>query len=432
LKLANILLRLPHECTANQVCSARMKGKQKESFASFNMIYMNFDHILIHCGEITLKGKNRNFFEARLMQNIKKQLEAFAPGCLESVSKTSGGILVKLNKKEVKNSVEIRNALLHTFGIANFFFAKKIKLDLETLKKSAFELSTEKDFATFCIRTQRSDKNYKLNSPQINEQVGEYIFEKLERKKKVSLKNPDLEIFISILHGSALISSEKIQGPGGLPVGTGGHAMVLMSGGFDSPIAAWQLLKRGVSVHFAHFHSMPYTSKASLEKVESLIKVLQKFGANGNLYSIPFADAQKEIMLKAPAPLRVILYRRFMMRIAESLAKKEKCLALVTGDSLGQVASQTLENILAVNEAATLPVFRPLIGTDKEEIMQIARKIGTYDISKLPHDDCCTRLMPKNPETRAKLKDVLEAEKNLDIEKIIQETLGKTEKIIVK
>jgi thiamine biosynthesis protein ThiI len=169
-----------------------------------------------------------------------------------------------------------------------------------------------------------------------------------------------------------------------------------------------------------------------VEKVTNLISVLKKFGSTGIMYSIPFADVQKEIMTKTPAPLRVILYRRFMIRIAESLAKKEKCLALVTGDSVGQVASQTLENILAVNEAATLPVFRPLIGMDKEEIMQKAKQIGTYDISKLPHDDCCTRLMPKSPETRAKLKDVLEAEKNLDTEKLVQETLAKTEKIIIK
>ena len=217
-----------------------------------------------------------------------------------------------------------------------------------------------------------------------------------------------------------------------MPIGTGGKAMVMMSGGFDSPVAAWFLLRRGVTTSFAHFHSMPYTSQASVEKVRELIRVLKKFGSSGIMYSIPFADAQKEIMTKTPAPLRVILYRRFMVRITEALAKKEKCLALVTGDSVGQVASQTLENILAVSDAATLPIFRPLIGTDKEEIMQIAKKIGTYDISKLPHDDCCTRLMPKSPETRAKLPAVLAAEKNLNIEKLVQESLAKTEKIIVK
>ena len=413
------------------------------------------DHILIHYGEIALKGKNRNYFESRLIQNIKNQLEIFAPGSFSNVYKISGGILVELNKKparnatparndvatsgehsvaggEIKNSDAIKDALLHTFGIANFLFAVKIKLDLETLKKSAFDFTKSKEFKTFCVRTQRSDKNYNLTSQQINEQVGEYIFEKFERKKKVDLKNPDLEIFINILHKFALISSEKIQGLGGMPVGTGGKAMVLMSGGFDSPIAAWFLMKRGVSVHFAHFHSMPYTSKASVEKVSNLIKALEKYCSSKIMYSVPFADVQKEIMMKTPGPLRVILYRRFMIRIAEALAKKEKCLALITGDSVGQVASQTLENILSVNEAATLPIFRPLIGMDKEEIMQIARKIGTYDISKLPHDDCCTRLMPKNPETRAKLKDVLEAEKNLDIEKLVQETIRKIERAEIK
>ena len=389
------------------------------------------NYILIHYGEIALKGKNRNYFESRLVQNIKNQLEIFAPSSFDNVSKISSGILVELNKKGLKNQSIIKDALMHTFGIANFFFASQIKLDLETLKKAAFDFTKGKEFQTFCVCAQRSDKNYKLTSQQINERVGEYIFEKFEQKKKVSLKNPDLEIFIIILNKFALISSEKIQGLGGLPVGTGGHVMTMMSGGFDSPIAAWHLLKRGVSVHFAHFHSMPYTSKASIEKVKNLIKVLQSYGSSGILYSIPFADVQKEIMTKTPAPLRVILYRRFMIRIAEELAGREKCLALVTGDSLGQVASQTIENILAVSDAATLPVFRPLIGTDKEEIMQLARKIGTYDISKLPHDDCCTRLMPKSPETRAKLPAVLAAEKNLDIEKLVQETLVKTKKLIL-
>ncbi len=370
------------------------------------------------------------------MQNIKNQLEVFAPGCFESVSRTSGGILVELNKKGLKSQSAIKDTLMHTFGIANFSFAVSVKQDIKTLQKVCWDLISQEKFKTFCVRTQRSNKQFKFTSQQVNEEVGGHIYEKLNRKKSVSLKNPDCECFIYIINKSAFVSTQKFQGLGGLPVGTGGKAMVMMSGGFDSPIAAWQLLKRGVSVHFAHFHSMPYTSKASIEKVSELIKVLQKFGAIGTLYSIPFADLQKEIMLKTPAPLRVILYRRFMIRIAEGLANPpaggRKCLALVTGDSLGQVASQTIENILAVNEAATLPVFRPLIGLDKEEIMQIARKIGTYDISKLPHDDCCTRLMPKSPETRAKLPAVLAAEKNLDIEKLVQETLEKTEKIVIK
>jgi len=393
---------------------------------------MLLDTILCHYGEIALKGKNRKYFESRLVQNIKSQLEVFAPGSFERVESMFGGILIKLSKKGIKNKLAVEDALIHTFGITNFSFATKTKQDIKTLEKNCWEIISKEKFETFCVRTQRSNKNFKLNSQQINEQVGGHIFEKLERKKSVKLKNPDCEVLINIIQNFALVSLEKIQGLGGMPVGTGGKAMVLMSGGFDSPVAAWQLLRRGVDLRFAHFHSMPYTSKASVEKVVELTKVIQKFGSSGIMYSIPFADVQKEIMTKTPASLRVILYRRFMIRIAEALAKKEKCLALITGDSVGQVASQTLENILAVNEAASLPVFRPLIGTDKEEIMQIARKIGTYDISKLPHDDCCTRLMPKNPETRAKLPDVLAAEKNLDIEKLVSETLEKIEKIIVK
>jgi tRNA uracil 4-sulfurtransferase len=403
---------------------------QKECFANLQHT-MQQDHVLIHYGEIALKGKNRAFFESRLIQNIKSQLAVFAPDSFESVASVFGGIIIKLNKNGVKNKAAVENALLHTFGITNFSFATRTKQDIKTLEKICWEIIEKEKFKTFCIRTQRSNKDFKLKSPEINEKIGEYIFEKFKRKKSVSLKSADCEIGIYIIKDFALVSLRKNQGLGGLPVGTGRRAMVLMSGGFDSPIAAWQILHRGVDLRFAHFHSIPYTSKASVEKVKDLIKVLRSYGSAGTMFSIPFADVQKEIMLKTPSSLRVILYRRFMIRIAESLAKREKCLALVTGDSIGQVASQTLENIAAVNETATLPVFRPLIGTDKEEIMQKARFIGTYDISKLPHDDCCTRLMPKNPEIRAKLPAVLAAEKNLDIEKIIQETLEKTEKITI-
>lgn len=340
---------------------------------------------------------------------------------------------MKLNANGVEKSSLLKEALEHTFGIVNFSFAASVKQDMDDIKQASWQLinppTGREPFESFRVTTQRSNKQFGSSSMEIDREVGEYIFEKFGREKKVSMKNADCEVFIAIINDLALVTLKKSKGPGGLPVGTGGKAMVLMSGGFDSPIAAWHLLKRGVSTRFVHFHSIPYTSRESLEKVTDLIKILKKFKSSSVMYSVPFADVQKEIMMKCPQSLRVILYRRFMMRIAESLAKKEKCLALVTGDSVGQVASQTLENILAVNQAATLPVFRPLIGLDKEEIMQKAREIGTYDISKLPHDDCCTRLMPKNPEIRAKLSDVIEAEKNLDIENLIAKTLAKTEKI---
>ncbi len=385
--------------------------------------------ILCHYGEIALKGKNRNYFEAQLIQNIKDQLNTFSPSSFEFVKKISGAILVKLNEKGLENVREIEDAIIHTFGIVNYTFAASIEQDIEKIKEHCWDLIKEKSFETFRVTSQRSNKNFVLTSEEINREIGGYLYDKLEGKKAVSLKKPECECFIAIINDYALISLDKKKASGGLPVGTSGKAMVLMSGGFDSPVAAWNILRRGVSTRFVHFHSIPYTSRDSIEKVTDLIKVLKKYQSSGILYLVPFADAQKEIVMKCHESLRIILYRRLMMKIADKLARREKALALVTGDSIGQVASQTLENILVVSEAAELPIFRPLIGTDKEDIMDTARKIGTYDISKLPHDDCCTRLMPKKPETRGRLPLILEAEKALDIEKIISATLEKIEKL---
>lgn len=387
------------------------------------------NYILCHYGEIALKGKNRNFFEAHLIQNIKNQLDLFCPGSFEFVKKMSGGILIKLNEKGIKNETSIKDALMHTFGIANFSFATSIEQDIKKLKIFCLELLQKETFHTFRITTQRSNKNFPMTSEEINREIGGFVYEKMERKFPVNLKNPDIECKIFIINEFALVSLKKIEGLGGMPVGTGNKALALLSGGFDSPVAAWQIMRRGVQLRYAHFHSTPFTSRASIEKVITLSQELKKFGGSIRLYLIPFADVQKEIIMKTPEKFRVILYRRMMMRIAETLAKKEKCLALITGDSIGQVASQTLENILAVSQAATLPIFRPLIGLDKEEIMQKAKFIGTYDISIQPHDDCCTRLMPQKPETRAKLWEVLEAEKELDIPLLINQTLEKIELI---
>ena len=386
---------------------------------------MNF--VLIHYNEIALKGGNRAFFEAKLIENIKIQLGNELPASFEFIKKISGGILIKLNQTGIENSFQIKEILQKTFGIANFSFANKVSPEIESLKQACWELLENRDFDSFRVSTTRSDKNYPLISEEINRLVGEHIFEKLSRKKAVGLKNPDLNIRINIFHDHALVFADKFSGLGGMPVATNGKVMCLISGGFDSPIAAWQLLKRGAQLRFVHFHSIPYTSKDSVKKIQAIIKQLGKFQAAQKTYLVPFADAQKEIMLKTPAKFRVILYRRLMLKIAQELARRENCLALVTGDSLGQVASQTLENIHAVDQAANMPVFRPLIGTDKEEIMQKAREIGTYEISILPHDDCCTRLMPKNPETRARLEEVLEAEKTLDLPELTRNILEKTE-----
>lgn len=387
------------------------------------------EYILCHYGEIALKGGNRKYFEDKLILNIKNQLQTFSPGSFEYVKKLPGSILIKLNKKGIKEKEKIENALNHTFGIVNYSFCTNTDQHFEDICDCCWNLikpqAEANSFNTFRITVQRSNKKFSMTSEEAERKIGAFIFNNLKGKKRVSLKNFDLNCTVEIINDLALVHLKKIKGLGGLPVGTGGKAIVMISGGFDSPVAAWYLLKRGVQLRFVHFHSIPYTSKVSLEKVRDLIEVLKKYGSCDKLYSIAFADIQKEIMMKCPEKLRVIMYRRMMIKISEVLAKKEKCLALISGDSLGQVASQTIENINVINNAAKLPIFRPLIGMDKEEIMQIAKEIDTYEISKLPHDDCCTRLMPKNPETKAKLKEVLEAEKNLDVEKLIEKALEK-------
>lgn len=369
------------------------------------------------------------FFERQLVQNIKQQLGENFSSSVQEIRRKHGAINIVLTPEGANKLEELEKALTKIFGIVNFFVAVETPQEIEAIKKTALELLSREAFETFRITTQRSEKNFPLTSEQISREVGAYIVEKMQ--KKVSLRNPEKTCFIEISGKSAFLYAKKIKGAGGLPVGTAGRAMVLLSGGLDSPVAAYYGLKRGLNVKFVHFHSIPYTSKASLDKVSQLAQALKEYKAVGKIFSVPFANAQKEIMLNCPESLRIILYRRTMLRIARAIAKKNKAQALITGDSLGQVASQTLENLSVVGQASEMLLLRPLIGLDKEEIMQKAREIGTYEISILPHDDCCTRLMPKKPALRSNLEEVLAAEKNLDIEKIISEAIKNTEIISV-
>ncbi len=378
------------------------------------------EYVICHYAEIGLKGKNRKFFEETLIRNIKQVLPA---GSFEFVKRISGRLIIKLTP-QVKEK-EITIGLKKVFGIAYFSFAVSCGQKIEEIKKQALALLKDKKFKSFRITTQRSKKEFKLNSQEINEKVGEHIFKEL--KKEVNLSKPNITCFIEIVENFTFLYLKKIKGLGGLPTGVSSKAVVLLSGGIDSPVAAFEIMSRGVRVIFIHFHSIPFTSQASIEKTEDLVKVLNKYQGKSKIYMIPFAEIQKEISVKTDAKLRIILYRRFMMRIAQEIAKKEGALALVTGDSIGQVASQTLENINVVSRVTQLPIFRPLIGLDKEEIIKKAEKIETFKISILPHQDCCVRFLPKHPETRAKLEEVEAAEKKLDIKKLISEAVRNIE-----
>lgn len=383
---------------------------------------MIMEYIICHYHEIGLKGKNRRFFEEKLIENIKQALPASS---FEFVKRISGRIIIKLTAKGAQNQKEIEQALKNVFGIAYFAFAVSSEQKIETIKKKARELMEGKKFKTFRISTKRSGKEFPLSSQEINERVGEHILKNLN--KKVNLERPNLTCFIEIVERYAFLYLEKIKGLGGLPVSTGGKTVVLLSGGIDSPVAAFRIMKRGVKIIFLHFHAYPYTKKASIDKAEKIVKILNKYQYNSKLYLVPFADIQKEILLKTPAKLRVILYRRMMFRIAGEIAKKEKALAIITGESVGQVASQTLENIKVIEEAIDLPVLRPLIGEDKEEIIKKAQEIGTFEVSILPHQDCCVRFLPVHPATKAQLKEVKEAEKELNIQKLIKKAIKDTE-----
>jgi len=383
-------------------------------------------YILCHYHEIGLKGKNRRFFEEKLVENIKRSLP---PGSFELIKRISGRIIIHLTDKGQGKKNQINKSLGQVFGLAYFAWAVSCQQEIEAIKKKAFEILKNQKFKTFKITTQRSKKDFPLTSQQVNEEVGEYILNKL--KKRVDLGKPDITCFIEIVEKYAFLYLKKIRGLGGLPVSCGGKAVVLLSGGIDSPVAAFKMMKRGVKVIFAHFHAYPYTNKASIEKVQKIVKILNKYQFGSKLYLVPFADIQKEILTKTPEKLRVILYRRMMLRIGQEMAKKEKAKALVTGENLGQVASQTLENLGIIEEAVGLPVLRPLLTKDKEEIINLAKSIGTFEISILPDQDCCVRFLPKHPATKADLEQIKKAEKRININRLIKSAIKSAETIVI-
>ncbi|HZY09709.1 MAG TPA: tRNA uracil 4-sulfurtransferase ThiI [Bacteroidota bacterium] len=370
--------------------------------------------IVVHHHEITLKGENRPFFERQLLQNVKRSLARIVPS--SAIRGGYGKFIIDVPAPELTNSIVDR--LTKVFGLANICSGVRVEQDIGVISRTAEKLLENQEFHSIKVHTRRSDKRFPIGSMEVNARVGEYLCERF--KVRANLTQPDETIYIEIVDGDAYVYLSKIQGPGGLPVGVSGKVVGLISAGFDSPVASWQLMKRGASVLFVHFHSMPYTSEHSVEQVRCIVEALTTYQFRSKLYLVPFAEVQNEIVLHTPSPLRVILYRRMMVRIGEHIARENNAEALVTGEAVGQVASQTLRNIRIINDVATLPILRPLSGMDKEETMAIAKKIGTYDISKEPYDDCCSYLAPRKPSTWAKREDVEAAESALHIPKLIE------------
>jgi len=290
--------------------------------------------------------------------------------------------------------------------------------DIEALRARILEALNGTRFESFRIETQRGDKTFPLNSPEINRRLGAAVKEK--SAARVDLTHPELTVFVEILPRDAFFGFNKIAGAGGLPVGASGRVVSLISGGIDSPVAAYRMLQRGCRLIFVHFHSAPYLDKTSQEKVRQLVTALTRHQFQSRLYMVPFGEIQRQIVAAVNRPLRVILYRRMMLRIAEGLARKEKAKALVTGESLGQVASQTLENMAVIQQAAALPILRPLVGMDKQEIIDQARRIGTFEISSIPDQDCCQLFVPKHPATKARFDEVEDAESNYDPKEMLR------------
>jgi thiamine biosynthesis protein ThiI len=374
--------------------------------------------VLIHYHEIGLKGRNRSSFERRLRDNLDVALDGLGAG---AVARIASRLVVPVSDDEMLAGVLERVVRIPGISSASPVL-KTSRQDHDINKAALLVLEMGAPCETFAVDARRSNTDYPRSSMDVNRSVGSYLL-KHTQGKRVDLDHPDVVCHIEIVQGDAYVYSTKLRGVGGLPVGTAGKVVALLSAGIDSPVAAWRMMRRGAVVVGAHFSGRPQTAGVSEHLVAEIGHVLEESGGLARIYVVPFGDLQKEISLKTPPDLRVLLYRRLMVRIAEKIAAEERAMALVTGESLGQVASQTLDNIAAVDEAATLPVLRPLIGSDKLEIIEQARDIGTYEFSTQEHDDCCTLFMPRTPETHATVEQVVAGEAPLDLARMTDDAM---------
>lgn len=384
--------------------------------------------ILIKNGELALKGLNRSSFESTLIKNIRFRLRDL--GAL-NIKRAQSTVTIE-PVDENYNYEEASERISKVFGLAAFSRAAVTEKNMETIIATALEylkpqLETAK---TFKVEAKRSDKHFPLTSPEISRTLGGEILKKYNHLK-VDVHNPEKTVVVEIRDYGAYIRCGQIKGAGGMPVGTAGKAEILISGGIDSPVAAWTMAKRGLKLDAVHFASPPYTSVRAELKVKKLLKKVAEYSGAINMAIVPFTEIQEQIAEKCPEEFFTLIMRRFMMRISERIANNNQCGCLITGESLGQVASQTLAALNTTNSVVKMPVFRPLIGMDKEDIIEISRKIDTFDTSIEPYEDCCTVFTPKHPKTRPTVEQCEEAEKNLNVEELVNNAIANTTYTII-
>lgn len=381
--------------------------------------------IVVHYHELWLKGRNRRFFLGKLFTALRRGLQGIP---VERIEQPGDRFVVRLG--EGAPLEEVQRRIGRVFGIAYYAVARPVERDMQALCRAAWEEIEPLRFATFAVRVKRSDKTFPHTTMETESAVGRYLLEKLRalgREPRVQLKAPEMTCHVEVTPGPLLVYARKIPGAGGLPANTAGRLTCLLSGGYDSAVAAYHMMKRGAHLSFVHFYGTgARPGESSLHVASGLVRALVPYQFQAKLYRVPFEEIQREIVRYAPEGVRLLLYRRMMLRIAEVLARRDRALALVTGDSLGQVASQTLRNLVAVEAAAGMPVFRPLIGTDKMDILATARKIGTYDISSEPFHDCCPVFLPRTPELSARPEELEEAETKLDIPALVAQGIRGT------
>ncbi|MDO5303448.1 MAG: tRNA uracil 4-sulfurtransferase ThiI [Clostridia bacterium] len=392
---------------------------------------MNEQNIfIVRCGEVALKGMNKPYFERMLVDRIKKNVKQFDN---VDVRRHEGLIFVRADKSNDKEA--LIKEISKVFGVASISPAVEAESHLDAIGEEAvkymLDLIETKGIKTFKVEAKRADKNFPVKSPDIARIIGAKVLIGC-KVLKVDVHNPDVHLFVDVRHDKSYIYQQKIAGFGGLPLGTNGKGMVLLSGGIDSPVAAWMMAKRGMVIEAVHFHSYPYTSPRAQEKVEDLARIVASYCGNFKMHVINLLPIQEQIVSNCPEEETTILVRRFMMRIAEKIAEKNRAMMLITGENLGQVASQTAEALVVTDNCVKMPVMRPLIAMDKVDIMDKAEEIGTYETSIQPYEDCCTVFLPKHPTTRPKLERIEESESKLDVEGLVAAAVASEEIVHIK